>query len=251
MDKQLIYKRFRRRIASYSRAAAVQAEMAGELLARLAAFSGGRREYERIFEFGCGSGMLTGKIVEDFFYKDFILNDLVPECAPLAMEFPGSASFIPGDIESIAFPGHVDLIISGATLQWVSELEVVFGKAARALAPGGVLAASTFAPGNLSEIWELTGVGLAYASAEEISQAAKAFFGRVKVSSCERVIEFDSPLEVLRHLQATGVNSVVGMRWTRGELERFSAAYRERFSRGDKVVLTYTPMYIFGGQEEA
>ena len=58
-----------------------------------------------------------------------------------------------------------------------------------------------------------------------------------------RQLTFDSPLEVLKHIRATGVNSIRPVHWTKGQLERFETDYQNAYSTPTgSVTLTYHPM---------
>lgn len=249
LDKNLIQKRFARSLAGYSDAALVQRRMAENLLDKIGMLSGGRTEFNRIFEFGCGAGTLTGRIVKRFRYREFFINDLVPECIKVAEALSEGGKFIPGDIEKIEFPAQSDLIISGATLQWVEDLAAVMEKASKSLTPGGIFAFSTFAPDNLEEIRAVTGCGLDYPDVMQLENIGRRYFSKIDCVSEKEELEFDTPYDILRHLRETGVSGLsrapLGKRW----VDRFSREYMERFSRNGKVRLTYYPVYFTGEVE--
>lgn len=223
--------------------------MAEKLLERVGVFSGGRTGFDRIFEFGCGAGTLTGRVVKSFRYREFFINDLVPECVNVARELSLEDNFIPGDIEKIEFPARADLIISGATLQWVEDIASVMEKARKALAPGGIFAFSTFAPDNLREIREITGCGLNYPEPAALEEIGRRYFATVECTAEMDELEFESPYEVLRHLRETGVSGLSQAPAGKGWLERFNLEYGRRFSRDGKVRLTYCPVYFTGKVE--
>lgn len=67
---------------------------------------------------------------------------------------------------------------------------------------------------------------------------------RVLIAHEEEIcLSFASPLEVLRHLKNTGVNSVTQKQWTKSNLATFCKAYSRKFSYLDGVHLTYHPLY--------
>jgi malonyl-CoA O-methyltransferase len=55
---------------------------------------------------------------------------------------------------------------------------------------------------------------------------------------------FSSPRRVLEHVRRTGANGLERSGWTRGVLRAFEGEYRERFGKGDEVMLTYHPMFF-------
>ncbi len=241
-DHTDIRRRFGRSRESYDAAAAVQAETAVRL-AEMLTLASLRQEFDRIFEVGCGSGLLTRQLAARFAYRELILNDLVPECEVLAGEFPRSR-FLPGNIDTLELPAELDLIAANAVLQWLHDPAGLFRKFAAALNPGGLLAFSVFGPGNFSELRKLTGIGLEYRDRESYLAMLQPDFDVLAVHEEKIELFFDTPEAVLRHIKATGVGATgTGRRWTRAKLEQFSADYQSlRTPAG--FPLTYHPILI-------
>ncbi len=244
----MIKQRFARRLASYAEAAQVQRTMAGTLLEKLQTQYG--TGFKRIFEFGCGAGTLTGLAAVQLSFDEYILNDLVPESGEKVLETLNNARFLPGDVENIAWPEKLDLVLSGATMQWMAAPEMVIQKCASALSSAGVLAFSTFGGDNLPEIKQLTQVGLAYPPEAQWRSWLGKYFKHVEVESVTVELELESPLAVLRHLRDTGVNGIAAARWNKQRLNAFINDYQTQFGRADgKVRLSYNPVYIVAGKE--
>ena len=242
LDKELIKKRFARSLKTYAEHALVQKSIAERLLFELSAVAGD--EFERIFEIGCGSGIITRQISKMFKYKKLYLNDLVEECAELNSKYPG-AEFIGGDIENISpLPRKLDLIISNATFQWLDHLPGVLERLAGIMNPDGVLAFSTFGPRNAGEITELTGKTLNYLSAPELKNAVAKHFDISCYHENIRQIHFEHPMDVLRHLQKTGVTAVSKQIWNKSDLQNFITRYIEHNKTESGVSLTYHPIII-------
>ena len=53
---------------------------------------------------------------------------------------------------------------------------------------------------------------------------------------------FNSPKDVLKHLQLTGVNAIENVHWTKKDLTNFENGYSNLCAR--RVTLTYNPVYI-------
>ena len=145
----------------------------------------------------------------------------------------------------MAFPGRFDLVVSASAFQWMRDLRGFFHRLAGLLQPGGCLLFNTFLPDNLFEIRTLTGRGLDYPTAAELGSWLSSDF---EVKRCEEktiCFTFTSPVEVLRHLKATGVTATGNHLWTKGRLEQFRKQYIEQFSTPDgSVTLTYRPVYF-------
>lgn len=233
LDRSLVAARFRRHQSTYRRQATVQVEMARKLADALPC-----QEFGRALEFGCGTGVFTELLRTECRIGTLFLNDLNP--VP-------SENFLQGDIETVAIPGGFDLVAANAVWQWLAEPRRLLDKLATALNPGGVIAVSSFAPGNLAEITALTGISLPYAEPETLHADFSGHFDIVRFEIYERILHFADPRQILDHLKATGVTGVTAPgKWTRGRLERFSAAYAANFSDGGRVRLTYRPLLIVG-----
>lgn len=240
-DKQLIALRFRKSLDAYAEHAHIQRETAARLVR--AVLSSGRRRFGRVFEFGCGRGLLTKALAERIDYDLLILNDLVDECDCLAREV-ARGTFLPGDVESIVLPENLDLVISGAVVQWLDDFPSLLEKLHLRMNSGAILAFSTFGPENLRETSALSGVGLTYPSLEELKGTVGTRFRIRLTEEAIRRLYFDHPLQVLEHLRSTGVAGLSGRTWTPSMLRRFCDEYDARFRDADGVRLTYHPVLV-------
>ena len=250
IDKNAVRKRFGRSLATYNGAAAVQREMAGTLL-DLFTSATLERQFAEITELGCGAGILTDLIPERFDYARLTLIDLVPECAQFH-EHRSNAQFLAGDIEEIDLP-ESGLFLSNAVFQWAADPGRLFGRIAEKLNRGGYLAFTTFGPETLREVSALTGGGLAYRTAKELNVLLEANGFEVLAAREELLTpEFDSPLDVLKSLKATGVTAVSPAEpWSRRRLAAFSEAYTGNFRLPNgKVPLTYHPIALVAGKKQ-
>ena len=250
IDKNAVRKRFGRSLATYNGAAEVQREMAGTLL-DLFTSATLERQFAEITELGCGAGILTDLIPERFDYARLTLIDLVPECAQFH-EYRPNAHFLAGDIEEIDLP-ESGLFLSNAVFQWAADPGRLFGRIAEKLNRGGYLAFTTFGPETLREVSALTGGGLAYRTAKELNVLLEANGFDVLAAREELLTpEFDSPLDVLKSLKATGVTAVSPAEpWSRRRLAAFSEAYTGNFRLPNgKVPLTYHPIARVAGKKQ-
>ncbi len=242
LDKKLVSGRFARSLETYDENAIVQREMAKELVEALKANVG--NEFERIFEVGCGTGMLTRYIASEFKYEKLTVNDLVPEYMVPIMELT-TCDFMAGDVENLpSMPRELDLIISNATFQWMENMERVLRRLAEKLKTGGIIAFSTFGPDNVREIGELLGIKLRYLTPDEIRQALGYCYKELYFSENRRVLKFKDSQMLLRHLQKTGVTGIKKDVWTKSTMQKFMDDYTERFGDEDGVSLTYHPILV-------
>lgn len=234
---------FRRGLATYEKEASIQRYMAQKLIRTIEDAAGSRR-YGTIFEPGCGSGVLTRRLRRAFSCERLIVSDLLPDCAAFHGDF--ATTFLAGDIEKMRLP-RADLIASNALLQWVKDRPTLFLRFRDALYENGILAFSTFAPGNLSEIVALTGVSLPYDSLETTrGRLETAGFEVLAASESAEQMLFDTPADVLRHLKKTGVTGVAPVeRWGKTKFAAVCRDYTEKFSAASgRVTLTYRPQWF-------
>ncbi len=236
-DKELIRRRFEQRLESYDSLATVQRAIAERLAERI--FEHMERPPLTAVEIGTGTGFLTRPLTARFSTTHWLLNDLV---AGSRAFLPEGLPFVAGDGETMELPERIDLIASASTVQWFDDLPLFLERAARRLAPGGVVALSTFGPAHFREITATTGQGLDYPTLESLAAWCEAAgLEPLHAEQWEEQKRYDNPIEVLRHLKATGVNAVVAERWTHGRLRRFEADYRRLYP---DVPLTFHPLLM-------
>lgn len=152
-----------------------------------------------IFEIGCGTGIFTKDFLNKFSPDKILLNDYFDTEKYLNdIEY---SKFYQGNIEDINIP-KVDIIISSSALQWVENLEKLISKLAISSSKLGF---SIYLKENLDEIAKHFNISLNYFTLNEIEKILNRYFS--KVVSLEEIhqINFDSPIEALRHLKNTGV----------------------------------------------
>lgn len=246
IETKQIHIRFTRALSSYDNHADAQHRISRKLASLLPHQANVR--YKRMLEIGCGTGGFTEVLKQQCHIDEWILNDLCEDCQEkIEQLFPGSLPhFIAGDAETLSFPGKFDLIASASVFQWMKEPETFLHKLSGLLMQQGLLLFSTFVPGNLYEIKELTGKGLVYPTSDTlVGWLSTADFNLLHQEEDTIVLTFKTPLDVLRHLKATGVTATGNGCWTKGRQESFCQQYAEQFTTTDgQVTLTYRPFYI-------
>lgn len=243
-DKALLRNRFSANFDTYNTLAVVQEEICAQLDGLLAA--SGPAQIGHGLEIGAGTGFLTRRLTKRYPTAQWTVNDLAdgalrylePYVKKLRVEY------LWGDAENLDLPDRLDLIASASTIQWFDSLPEFLHRIHSHLKPAGTLALSSFGPDNFREIKAAAGEGLSYYSPDAFRNLLTGTgFEIVEWMEYVRQLSFDSPLDVLRHIRATGVNSIRPVRWTRGSLGRFEADYRKTFSTpSGEVTLTYHPM---------
>ena len=239
--------RFDGALTTYENAALVQRSVVDALSKALfACAQDAPRQFKNVFEFGCGTGMLTRALLAHTTPQTLWLNDASP--AMLAhccdqIERKVNVRRLLGNAETLAWPQEMDLIASSSTVQWFAEPLGVVAKAEKALRSGGMLALTGFLPGTLEEVTSLTGVGLRYPSAQDWQRVLTRRMQLCAFTELPQTLVFDSPRDVLEHLRSTGVNGIARrFAWTRRTLQAFCDDYCRLFEvDGDRVRLTYRP----------
>ncbi len=105
---------------------------------------------ERILDLGCGTGQLTHQIAESG--AEVTGLDSSPEMIGQARQNYPALGFVLADAASMQFEHHFDAIFSNAALHWMLDAPQVARSMARALKPGGRLAAELGGKGNIAHI---------------------------------------------------------------------------------------------------
>jgi trans-aconitate 2-methyltransferase len=116
---------------------------------------------DTVADAGCGSGKVTGKLLERLPRGRVIAMDLSGNMLQTAREhltpkFPGQVFFIAADLHDIPFDGVFDGVFSTAAFHWVPDHERLFRSLVGSLRPGGWLEAQCGGGPNLARVRERT-----------------------------------------------------------------------------------------------
>lgn len=245
IDKELVAGRFGKAALTYEGDASAQRMIASNMC-RLLEMTVGAEAFGNVLEIGCGTGIFTKMMCGMFNPGRLILNDISPRMADAVgesgLKYDG---FVLGDAETVALPQGLSMIVSCSAVQWFSDLEAFVGKCRSCLAPGGILALSSFGADNLKELRSCGMPGLDYSGSSGLCKMLPRNGFEVLVSEQEQIVRyFPSPMDVLRHLKRTGVTGIARGRWSKGDFGRFSDMYRELYGCAGQVPLTYHPLYV-------
>jgi malonyl-CoA O-methyltransferase len=146
-----VARRFDRHADTYDDHAAVQARMAG----RVAALAAGGPRGADVLELGCGTGVLTALLAQALPEARITAVDVAPRMVARARQRVNGTpvAFLVADVEELAWPAErFDLVVSSATLQWLSRPAETLVRLARALRPGGRMVHATFGPDTFREL---------------------------------------------------------------------------------------------------
>ncbi len=246
-DKELIRERFAAGFKRYDRLALVQQRICDRLASLLSEVADGMTPRNGL-EVGVGTGFLTRRLLPLFPHARWTLNDIVPAAKAFTDKYTGgyTVEYLWGDAECVVFPKALDLVVSASTVQWFNDLRGFVARVSASLCSGGILALSTFGGDNFREIRATTGEGLEYYTMPALERMLlDADFRILHAEEYTESLLFDTPVDVLHHIKATGVNSLRKVRWGRRQIADFDASYRDRFALTDgRVPLTYHPILL-------
>jgi malonyl-CoA O-methyltransferase len=242
LDKDNIARCFRRSLPTYDEAAIVQNRLAAHLLEMLQSLPDSA--FRSVLEIGCCTGGLTEMLCREKPVTSLFLNDLVPEFEDVVLRRLEQYNSVElnscfGDIEKVDLPEELSLVLSGATLQWLSDLPSFFNRLGRELEPGTYLAFSLFGPGTLKEFSHLTSVELNYYPHSQITAMLEEDFFLECDDHCQEQLFFPSVREIMDHIRATGVGGVSEYRWNKDSLRRFTDGYQKEFGGERGLPVSY------------
>lgn len=235
----IVKKHFEKSMKDYEKNAIVQSMMASKMMIELCKIS---TDFEYVLELGCGTGLLTKKILNDLKFKKYYANDLIEKSKNYVQKIIPNSQFLCGSALKIRPTKKMDLIISNAMFQWFGNLDKAIEILKRSLNKDGILAFSTFGPENFKEINALTGLSLNYKTKDEIVEILQnQGFEVLYAENFYEELSFKTPLELLAHMKNTGVNSLSEKTWTITKVKEFCDKYSKMYP---KSKLTYSPIVV-------
>jgi malonyl-CoA O-methyltransferase len=265
IDKQSLMKRFSASALEYDQYAMVQKKMAKRVV-KEAIKGGEKRENLNILEIGCGTGYLTGILLDKLESPNIVALDIAPGMiAESKKKFEKSGiEFRCEDIETAKLEEKYDLIVSNATFQWLNDLESTVAKLIGCLREGGKIVFSTFGEGTFKELYDSfekasleSGVssesrlGQTFYSLTELKQVLEESARATDTDCGIEVYEemeyerFKSAKEFLCSIKKIGANnSNRGLRLKRPKvIKRMIELYDENYRERDGIKASYKCFY--------
>ena len=242
VNKSRIQQAFQKALNSYDEHALIQQKMNIKLMTHLQDYLP-NGSLDSVLELGCGSGMLSTLLQKQISANYWLFNDLCDVHALLAEKLIQPFDFYCGDAENFPFQRQFDLIASASAVQWFHQLEAFIPHCKTGLKANGLLAVATFGEDNLKEIRHITNAGLSYPNLSQWHAWLAKDFELLWCEDFKVILDFDTPLDVLKHLKYTGVTATNQKNWTRKNLNEFIDNYLSAFGMpSGKVRLTYHPL---------
>jgi trans-aconitate 2-methyltransferase len=108
---------------------------------------------ETVLDAGCGSGRVTGLLIERLPRGRVVAVDGSPAMVEKVGEVlrPGDEALV-SDLTSLELDRPVDAVFSSAVFHWVLDHDLLFRRLAAVLRPGGALAAQCGGAGNIDRL---------------------------------------------------------------------------------------------------
>lgn len=250
IDSLSIAQRFAKAGQSYHQHATVQKQIAVQLF-QLMQHNLPAQVAGSCLEIGCGSGHLSQLVLNDhlqFQPNPYYCNDLY-EAVQQHFNADRRLNWLIGDIEQLQLPDSLALIVSSSALQWMKDIDALLVNLHEAMLPQAYLCFSSFSLDNLKQIKTLTGQGLDYLSPAQWQQKLQQHgFEIVLLQDHIETLYFSHPLDVLKHLKATGVTATAQQyRWTKQSLQQFYQDYHQMSVMDEQAQaqypLSYHPLY--------
>lgn len=234
-DPSKVSRQFTKASGSYDTHAIAQYSAAMKLAAMLE--EANPRRHGSILEIGCGTGLFTREYAQLLEPAEATFVDIT-ETGPFRIA--PKEEYVVEDAERwiCRQTSHWDVILSASAIQWFADIPRFLAECHRRLAPGGVIAISTFVPGNMEELDELRPSPLIYPKATQLREWMGRHFTDVQVVEDSIRVEFKSAREVLMHLKHTGVAGSAPS----GSLQMSDMSHLRS--------LTYRPVYVVGRKSQ-
>lgn len=225
INKPLVTTRFAKGQTTYDEEASVQHIIADNLFNLWCTYG---LSAKSVLEFGVGTGYLTDKYRQHV--KELTLWDISPYNSDVLQADAEVA------IRSVCTP--FDAIVSSSTIQWFNSPGAFLINCIKAVKSNGLIVLSTFGSETFREMSVAGVIPLPYLNERSLLRIIPVEFDVLVLQSELITMEFDSPLEVLKHLKATGVNARSCKYGVRELIRRYPQRPDGKFE------LTYQPVYL-------
>lgn len=228
-DLTTVSERFSKAMGSYDSYAISQQLIASHLASYIKYFS--PKNIDTLIEIGPGTGIMSRLLSSSLHPENTYFVDIV-NSGP----FPWGKyqHYIQADAEQwiSSFNKKADMIISASCIQWFADIPVFIKNCSKILRKSGILALSTFLPGNFHELDQIRPTPLRYPSKDVLKNVLSPDFDIVVLNSQQIKMEFNNRRNLLMHLKHTGVAG------------NKSADNKSIFSLKEISSLTYLPVYL-------
>ncbi len=254
LDKARIMRSFAAASVTYDSVAGLQRSVGKELLHSIDA----TRLNGTLLDLGCGTGFLTGELLEYSNLETMIALDIAfPMLQTTQAKLTGKRDiiYVCADAELLPLAVQsIDSVFSNLALQWCRDLEAVFTGIKRALKPDGQLVFSTFGPQTLHELksaWATVDnynhVNAFYCETQLRQFLQQAGFKNSQIKSKLYTSRYDSVWTLMQELKNLGAHHVIAGRnkkiTTKTAMQQMISAYEKQRIR-DQIPATFEVIIV-------
>lgn len=255
IERAAVRRSFDRAARGYDASAVLQAEVRGQLLARLDYVT---LEPAVVLDIGCGTGHSTRALKDRYPRARVVALDLSEGMlaeAKRRQSWRRRFARVCGDAMRLPFKDAcADLVFSNLTLQWCTQLDAVFAEFRRVLRPRGLLNFTTFGPDTLFELRAAWSEADGQRHVSDFADMHDIGDGLIRSGLAEPVLDveryvltYPDVFGLMRDLKAIGAHNAAADRprglTGRARLRAMQAAYESRRRDG---VLPATYEVVFG-----
>lgn len=257
-SKESVRSAFSNSAHSYNEAAVLQKEVLSRLINKLNVLQ--PEAIELLLDVGSGTGLACKKLaalygVESYYAYDFALP-MLKSAEKQNSQINQHA--VCGDVVSLPYMNSTfDVVFSASTYQWCNDLGHAFSDSHQILKEGGLYIFSTFGPDTLKELRHCFAKVdnephvSPFIDMQELGDGllSTGFYAPV-IESEIITVEYSSPLQLLKDLQATGATNHMEQR-SRGlmgkdRLKKMLAEYEKLALENGKYPASYEVIYAHG-----
>ena len=257
MYSELMHTNFDKNAGSYDAYAVSQKRVAQHLTAMI---NDEKKEFQNIFEIGCGTGYFSRLLYNNFQPNELLLNDACHNMIDISRSKLAEykeIGYCETDIEEYEFTKNYDLIATSSTLQWITQLKELFVKIKNSLNPEGLFAFSLYTEGTFHELqtsfrktYEETGQEvkkhiLDFYKNEELMDLAESLDLRVKrFETGKYTFYYKNPMDFLKSVKSIGASGFRTERVCVSMMRKMVRNYRALFENSKQMVpVTYQVAY--------
>lgn len=239
---------FSKHAAEYERYAQVQKTVAENLVACLPTIC----DQDRVLEIGCGTGVLSRKLLRKHPRMNLILSDIAHGMSrKVAVDYP-HLPVVDADAACLPFAdASFDLICSSSVYQWVDNLPRAFAELHRVLRPGGRIILALFGEQTLFELRQSHAAALEnrqshsqdFPDLDQLQAVTRPLLSVETLHSALEVEWHDTVPALLRSLKAIGAQNASRQRprglGSRRTMQRMCDSYRQVYAQKGKIPATY------------
>lgn len=214
---EIVNRNFSRAASTYDNYARIQRMAADKLLSLIKGEYSAIAAPGNVFEAGCGTGFLTGGLLEVFPSANFAVTDIsgkmLEVCknkyAELINKNGIKTEFCVFDMNGAMNSSGIELFASSLTFQWIEDQKGLMNKIQRSLSSNGVLAFSTLGKATFENVRKtFRKFGVPYPGPELFSECEIrkicSVFADCKIHSVTVKQDFSSAKSFFRDLQKIG-----------------------------------------------